>query len=49
MTTYLAPNHISLDEFQEPQALLHELQKIRQTVIYQGDRIFRSPATDDRP
>lgn len=41
MPTYLAPNQIRLNEFSEPQTLLHELQRIRQTVIYEGERIFR--------
>ncbi|MGK7899688.1 MAG: pyruvate kinase [Xenococcus sp. (in: cyanobacteria)] len=38
MKTYLAPNHnFSINKPTEPQVLLQELQRIRQTIIHQGD------------
>ena len=41
MQTYLAPNHnFSLNQPTEPQVLLNELQRIRQTVIHEGEIIF---------
>ena len=41
MTTYLKSNqNVSLKKPTEPQILLHELQRIRQTVIYEGEKIF---------
>ena len=42
MVTYLGPDHnFNINKPTEPQILLHELQKIRQTVIYEGQKIFR--------
>ncbi len=42
MKTYLAPNqNFSLNKPTEPQVLLQELQRIRQSVIHEGDRTFR--------
>ena len=42
MTTYLSPNqNFSINKPTEPQILLHELQRIRQIVVYEGERIFR--------
>ena len=42
MVTYLSPNlNLSITQPTEPQVLLHELQRIRQTVIYEGGKIFR--------
>ena len=41
MVTYLAPNHnFSINKPTEPQVLLKELQRIRQTVIHEGEKIF---------
>ena len=40
--TYLAPNHnFSINKPTEPKVLLHELQRIRQTIIHEGRKIFR--------
>ncbi|MGB5633398.1 MAG: pyruvate kinase [Waterburya sp.] len=40
--TYLAPNHsFSINKPTEPKVLLNELQRIRQTIIHEGGRIFR--------
>ena len=37
MGTYLAPNHkFSINKPTEPKVLLHELQRIRQTIIHEG-------------
>ena len=42
MGTYLAPNHnFSINKPTEPKVLLHELQRIRQTIIHEGRKIFR--------
>ena len=42
MVTYLSPNlNLGITQPTEPQTLLHELQRIRQTVIYEGEKIFR--------
>ena len=41
METYLAPNqNFSINEPTEPQVLLNELQRIRQTIIHEGDKTF---------
>ncbi|MDJ0903663.1 MAG: pyruvate kinase [Xenococcus sp. MO_188.B8] len=41
MKTYLAPNqNFSLNQPTEPQVLLKELQRIRQTIIHEGDKTF---------
>ena len=42
MTTYVVQNQsFSLNKPREPQILLNELQRIRQIVIYEGEKIFR--------
>lgn len=42
MVTYITPNHsFSINQPTEPQILLKELQRIRQTVIYEGEKIYR--------
>ena len=42
MLTYLAPNHsFSINKPTEPKVLLNELQRIRQTIIHEGGKIFR--------
>ncbi len=42
METYLAPNqNFSINKPTEPQVLLKELQRIRQTIIHEGDKTFR--------
>ncbi len=42
MVTYLAPKQsFSLNKPTEPQILLNELQRIRQIVIHEGEKIFR--------
>ena len=42
MTTYVVQNQsFSLNKPAEPQVLLNELQRIRQIVIYEGEKIFR--------
>lgn len=42
MVTYLSPNlNLGITQPTEPQTLLHELQRIRQTVIYEGGKFFR--------
>ncbi|MGB5714915.1 MAG: pyruvate kinase, partial [Waterburya sp.] len=39
--TYLAPNHsFSINKPTEPKVLLNELQRIRQTIIHEGGKIF---------
>ena len=41
MVTYLVPNqNFKLNQLAKPQVLLNELQRIRQTVIYEGEKIF---------
>ena len=41
MVTYLGSNQIfSVNKSTEPQILLHELQRIRQTVIYEGKKFY---------
>ena len=42
MPTHLASDYnFSINQPTEPQVLLHELQRIRQIVIYEGEKIFR--------
>lgn len=42
METYLVPNQsFSINQPTEPQILLNELQRIRQRVIHEGEKIFR--------
>ena len=41
METYLAPNRsFNINKPTEPQVLLNELQRIRQTIIHEGEKIF---------
>ena len=41
MVTYLAPDrNFIINKPTEPQILLNELQRIRQTVIYEGKKLY---------